>query len=298
VTAHVGTGQYNLSNYSGAFIAHVDNGGITMNHVNGSGYAEAVNGPVHANNSTFDRLRVRTATGNMLFRGCTSHQIDASSQYGSIVYDNGTFQSGLARFESVHGNVALGVRGGAQIGAHSGSGHIVSSFRDGAQVHNGSNMTQATVRGGGPVVTADSKNGTVYLYNGSVRTHPRVQAELRDVQALPAEPRPVQQGAARANAASARAYAPAAATPRYPVQQYPVHRYPQPRYPQQQPYPQQQQPRYAPPPPRYAPPPGAYQAQPQQGGGRKNPPPQSAAPANNGGGQGGGKHNHQRPPFG
>src|SRR5580698_9038346 len=190
VTAHVGTGQYNLSNYHGAFIAHVDNGGITMNHVNGSGYAEAVNGPVHANNSTFDRLRVRTATGNMLFRGCTSHQIDASSQYGSIVYDNGTFQSGLARFESVHGNVALGVRGGAQIGAHSGSGHIVSSFRDGAQVHNGSNMTQTTVRGGGPVVTADSKNGTVYLYNGSVRTHPRVQAELRDVQALPAEPRP------------------------------------------------------------------------------------------------------------
>ncbi|HEY1428458.1 MAG TPA: DUF4097 family beta strand repeat-containing protein [Candidatus Tumulicola sp.] len=301
VTAHVGTGQYNLSNYNGAFIAHVDNGGISMSHVNGSGYAEAVNGPVHANNSTFDRLRVRTATGNMLFRGCTSHQIEASSQYGSIVYDNGSFQSGLARFESVHGNVALGVRGSAQIGAHSGSGHIVSSFHNGAQVHNGSNVTQATVRGGGPVVTADSKNGAVYLYNGSVRAHPRVQAELRDNQALPSEARQVQQGAARAYSAGRAYAAPAAAAPRYPVQQYPVQRYPQQRYPQQA-YPPQQQPRYAQPPPqpRYAPP--GYSGQPQQNG-RKNAPPPAAAPANNGG-QGGGKHNgsggnnrHQPPRF-
>jgi hypothetical protein len=294
VTAHVGTGQYNLSDYNGAFIAHVDNGGISMSHVNGSGYAEAVNGPVHASNSTFDRLRVRTATGNMLFRGCTSHQIEASSQYGSIVYDNGSFQPGLARFESVHGNVALGVRGSAQIGAHSGSGHIVSSFHNGAQVHNGSNVTQATVRGGGPVVTADSKSGSVYLYNGSVRTHPRVQAELRDNRALPAEPRPVQQGAARAYApvraySPARAYAaPAASAPRYPGQQYPVQqRYPQQRNPQQA-YPQQ---------PRYAPPPGSYQTQAQQG--RKNNQPPNATPANNNGGQGGGKHggNRQQPPF-
>jgi hypothetical protein len=300
VTAHVGTGQYNLSNYNGAFIAHVDNGGITMNHVNGSGYAEAVNGPVHANNSTFDRLRVRTATGNMLFRGCTSHQIDASSQYGSIVYDNGSFQSGLARFESVHGNVALGVRGSAQIGAHSGSGHIVSSFRDNAQVHNGSNVTQATVRGGGPVVTADSKNGSVYLYNGSVRAHPRVQAELRDTQTLPSETRPVQQGQARAYAPAANApryAAPAAAMPRYATpQQYPGQRYPQQRYPQQT-YPPQ--PRYAQPPPqqphyqqpRYAPP-GAYQQAPAQN--RKA----SAPPPNNNGGNGrrnGG--NHRPPPF-
>ena len=68
----------------------------------------------------------------MTFRGCTSHQIEASSKYGSIVYDNGKFQPGLARFESDHGNVALGVRGGAQIGAHSGSGHIVSTFHNGA----------------------------------------------------------------------------------------------------------------------------------------------------------------------
>jgi DUF4097 and DUF4098 domain-containing protein YvlB len=295
VTAHVGAGQYNLSNYHGAFIAHVDNGGITMNHVSGSGYAEAVNGPVHANNSTFDRLRVRTASGNMLFRGCTSHQIDASSQYGSIVYDNGSFQPGLARFESVHGNVALGVRGSAQIGAHSGSGHIVSSFRNGAQVHNGANVTQATVRGGGPVVTADSKNGTVYLYNGSVRTHPRMQAELRDSQALPAESRPAQQ-------MPVRAYAPAAAAPRYaapstpryatPQQQQPYsgQRYAQPRYPQQQ-YPQQQ-PRYSP--PRYAPA-GAYQQPPAA---RKAGPPPGAAPANgNGNGKRGGG-NRQQPPFG
>jgi Putative adhesin len=256
VTAHVGTGQYNLRNYNGAFIAHVDNGGITMNHVNGSGYAEAVDGQVRANNSTFDRLRVRTATGNMLFRGCTSHQIEASSQYGSIVYDNGSFQPGLARFESVHGNVALGVRGGAQIGAHSGSGHIVSSFPNGTQVHTGSNMTQATVRGGGPVVTADSKNGSVYIYNGSARNHPRVQAELRDTQTMPGLPRPVQQASARAYA-PARAFAPSNNAPRYAQ---PAPRYPTPQYPQR--YPEQVQQRYPqqPPPVRYQ----QQQPQPQQ----------------------------------
>jgi hypothetical protein len=287
VTAHVGTGQYNLRNYNGAFIAHVDNGGITMNRVNGSGYAEAVDGQVRANNSTFDRLRVRTATGNMLFRGCTSHQIEASSQYGSIVYDNGSFQPGLARFESVHGNVALGVRGSAQIGAHSGSGHIVSSFPGGTQVHTGSNMTQATVRGGGPVVTADSKNGSVYLYNGSARNHPRVQAELRNTQTLPGLPRPAQQASARAYA-PARAFAPSNVAPRYaqPAPRYAAPQYPQ-RYPQQvqQRYPQQPppvryqqqqpqpQPRYTQPRNQQAPA-GGYQQ--QQGGHKAGQPPQNS----------------------
>ena len=112
---------------------------------------------IEATNSSFDRLRVRTATGNMFFRGCSSQQIQATSNYGSIVYDNGDFQAGLARFESDHGNVALGVRGGAQIGAHSGSGHVVSNFQDGAFVQGNPETKQATVGGGGPVVTATSE---------------------------------------------------------------------------------------------------------------------------------------------
>ena len=302
VTAHVDSGQLGLNDYHGVFIAHSGDGGVSMNHVDGSGYVESLRGPITASDSSFNRLRVRTATGNMLFRGCTSHQIEASSNYGSIVYDNGKFQPGLARFESIHGNVALGVRGSAQIGAHSGSGHIVSSFHNNAQMQGSANTTQATVRGGGPVVTAVSKSGSVYLYNGSVRTHPRVQAELRGTQALPAE------GAADV---------PAVPAPRYPAArqyqgaQYPARRYRTPQYPGRQyqapqytgrPYqgspqysgrPYQGMPRYATPqypPPRYAqpqyPPPGrrsggapprqgppqqAQQAQPGERRGRKPP---------------------------
>lgn len=250
VTADVGTGGFNLRNYRGAFIAHVADGGVSLNRVNGSGYVEALRGEVNASNSTFDRLRARTATGNMTFRGCTSHQIEASSNYGSILYDNGRFQPGLAHFESVHGNVALGVRGGAQIGARSGSGHIVSSFPNGAQLR-GRRSAQATVRGGGPLVTAVSKQGTVYIYNGSVRAHPRVQDELRNAQSPAARP----------------------AAPSYPATQYqaPARQYQAParQYQQQQPprqYQQQPPRQYQQQPPRQyqQQPPRQYQQQPPQ----------------------------------
>ena len=100
VTAHVGTGSSTSTTTTASSSRTSRDGGISLNHVDGSGYAEALRGPVNATNSSFDRLRVRTATGNMLFRGCTSHQIEATSKYGSIVYDNGSFQPGLARFES------------------------------------------------------------------------------------------------------------------------------------------------------------------------------------------------------
>ncbi|MEO6834548.1 MAG: DUF4097 family beta strand repeat-containing protein [Candidatus Tumulicola sp.] len=252
VTAHVGTGALRLQNYHGVFMAHVRDGGVSMNHVDGSGYIESLRGPVTATNSSFNRLRVRTATGNMLFRDCTSRQIEASSNYGSIVYDNGTFQPGLAHFESVHGNVALGVRGGAQIGAHSGSGHIMSSFRNGAQMRGGHNTTQATVHGGGPMVTAVSKNGSVYLYNGSVRSHPRVQAEMQGAQ-VPARGYPVP---ARGYQVPARNYA----APRYPTPGYPAPQY------------------YAPPRRTGAPPAQPQQRAPQQA--RAQPQPRQGPPDN------------------
>lgn len=185
VWTHV-NGHVSLNNYKGVFVANVRNGGVSLNHVQGSGFVESLRGGVVASDSTFDRLRVRTATGNMMFKGCTSHQIEANSTYGSIVYDNGKFQPGLARFESEHGNIALGVQGGAQIGAHSGSGHVVSSFHSDAHIQGGATTTQATVRGGGPVVTATTKNGSVYLYNGSLHTHPKMQAALHENHTMPA----------------------------------------------------------------------------------------------------------------
>jgi len=186
VVAHVRRGRVTLSNYDGAFVAHVRTGAVVLDRVSGTGFAEVMRGPVVADHSTFTRLRVRTALGNMLFRGCTSHQIEATSAYGSIVYDNGRFQPGLAHFESEHGNVALGVRGSAQIGAHSGSGHIVSKFANDAQINGNGRDAQASVRGGGPMVTTNARNGSVFLYNGSMRAHPELQRDL--LQGRPASP--------------------------------------------------------------------------------------------------------------
>jgi len=187
VLAQVRTGHLTLDGYHGIFVAHTRGAGISLNDVGGTGFVESLWGKIAGTNSSFDRLRVRTATGNMLFQGCTSHQIQATSSYGSIVYDNGHFQPGLARFESEHGNVALGVRGGAQIGAHSGTGRVVSSFHTEAHVRGNPATKQATVDGGGPVVTATSRNGSVYLYSGSMNQHPHVRQELNGSTRLPAQ---------------------------------------------------------------------------------------------------------------
>ncbi|HTA39305.1 MAG TPA: DUF4097 family beta strand repeat-containing protein, partial [Candidatus Acidoferrales bacterium] len=178
VFAHVGAGHITIQNYNGVFVAHSRVGGISLQHVGGTGFAQSLRGPVSVEDSSFARLRARTGTGNMLFRNCTAHQIEASSTYGSVVYDNGQFEPGLARFESQYGNVAVGVQNqgaGVQIGAHSGSGRVVSNYSDGTPVSGSDVDTEARVRGGGPVVTTSSQSGSVYLYNGSLAGHPAVQ---------------------------------------------------------------------------------------------------------------------------
>jgi len=230
VMAHVDRGRVTLNDYRGVFLAQAHNGGIFLNRVSGTGYVESLKGRIVANDSNFDRLRARSATSNMIFNNCTSHQIEATSRYGSIVYNNGSFEPGLARFDSEHGNVALGVRGGAQIGAHSESGRVMSNFSNGTQVHGNDNTTQAQVQGGGPIVTATSRDGSVYLYNGSLNAHPQFQAELRGNRANGAFLRaPVMHAPAAANRfvpqyAPPRQYAPE------PPRQYAPGRYPPGQY--------------------------------------------------------------------
>ncbi len=160
----VGQGEVSINGYhGGTFFAIVRAGLLRLNDVSGTGGFQVNNGPVIARNSTFDRIRARTGRGNMFFENCTARQIEATSLTGSIVYDNGSFEPGLARFESERGNIALGIgRGGAQIDAHSGDGRVLSegSFQS------------------GPVVTATSGRGTVMYYNGSIRAHPNLRRQL------------------------------------------------------------------------------------------------------------------------
>lgn len=173
VIANVRRGEFAIEGYkNGVFVAHVANGAVMLDNVGGTGAVQINNGPLAARNSDFARLRVRTVRGNMHFENCNATQIEATSLTGTILYDNGTFAPGLARFESERGNVLLGVTGGVQVGAHSGIGQI---FSDSAPVAQGQTDAQATMGRGGPVVTATSGSGSVVFYSGALHDHPAFQ---------------------------------------------------------------------------------------------------------------------------
>lgn len=186
VGAVVGHGQLHLIDYrTGAFVARVHNGFMELHNVAGDGYIEVARGPIVVQDSAFNRIRARTALGNILFQNCNARQIEVSSVNGSIAYDNGTFVPGLARFETLTGNVALGIAGGGvQIGAHSSNGRIYSDFQRGADVRGNTTDTQAIVSGGGPVVTVSSQSGGVYLYDGTFKSHARKQQQWHPLNRL------------------------------------------------------------------------------------------------------------------
>ncbi|MGZ3510315.1 MAG: hypothetical protein ACXWNK_08115 [Vulcanimicrobiaceae bacterium] len=187
LVTRVARGKVTLQNYrTGTFAVEMRAGRLFMQNMGGNGYAEVVRGPIVAADSSFEQFRARTAVGNIFFERCTTKQIQVSSIGGTIVYDNGSFEPGLARFESQYGNVALGVgSGNVQIGAHSSSGKIFSNFDRRANVTGGATDAQATLGVGGPVVTATSSSGAVYLYDGSFVQHrDRVGGDWRPMNEL------------------------------------------------------------------------------------------------------------------
>jgi hypothetical protein len=186
IAANVARGSIALHDYqSGTFILHVNTGAAVLDNVGGDGFVQVLRGPLLANDSTLNRLRVRTALGNQIYERCNVRQIEASSVEGSIVYDGGRFGQGLARFDSTNGNVAIGVAGGAQLGARvgGGGGRVYTFFEQRAQIDNRDDEATAVVGGGGPVVMATSGAGNVYLYDGSLRNRARLPAEWRQAQA-------------------------------------------------------------------------------------------------------------------
>lgn len=167
VWAMTGRGEIALSGYrNGTFVARVHGGRIDISNSGGNAYIEVARGPIQVRDSAFNRLRARTALGNIGFENCNARQIEVSSIDGNLAYDNGTFAPGLARFESQNGNVAIGVAGGSlQIGAHSASGKIFANLPN-AHIDGTQTDAQASLGNGGPLVTASSTSGAVYLYNG------------------------------------------------------------------------------------------------------------------------------------
>jgi len=173
VYGHAAHGNLDVHDYkAGTLIAFVGHGRLSLDGVGGTVFTQTNRGALVADDSNFERIRARSLVANMAFERCNVRQIEATSVAGSIVYDAGSFQPGLARFESTTGNVAIGTSGAAQLGARTTAGRVFTDFSGAARVDAHENAASANVGGGGPVVTATSGSGNVYLYDGSLRAHP------------------------------------------------------------------------------------------------------------------------------
>jgi hypothetical protein len=172
VFVHVMRGNVSVHDYrGGTFVGFVRAGRLSVDDGGGDAFLQDLRGPVVVSNSNFARVRARTATGNLIFERCNVRQIEANSVNGSIVYDQGTFEAGLARFDSTHGNVAVGTSGPVQLdGRVAAGGRVYTSFGPGSDVAGGEREARAAIGAGGPLVTATSGSGNVYLYQGSLRT--------------------------------------------------------------------------------------------------------------------------------
>jgi hypothetical protein len=167
----VGNGTTTIDGYHGANLFVLQNAGrVRLRNVTTTAFAQMAYGLLRVSDSSFDRMRVRDNAGEVLFERTRSKQIEASTISGDIVYDGGSFDPGLARFESQSGDIALGTVGAAQVIGRSGDGHVFTQFDHRTNVDQRSDgQAIANVNGGGPLVNAISNHGNVYLYDGSLR---------------------------------------------------------------------------------------------------------------------------------
>ena len=179
VFAHTSKGDLEVHDYrGGTFVGFASRGRLSLLGVGGTVFAQTGLGPLLVRGSNFDRLRARSLRGNVIFEHCAVRQIEATAVAGSIVYDAGTFGAGLARFESTTGNVAVGTTSSADLGGRTmDGGHVYTNFSNNAAVDARDSETQAVVKGGGPVVTATSDVGNVYLYDGTLRDRSELPPE-------------------------------------------------------------------------------------------------------------------------
>ncbi len=184
--ASVQRGGIDMQDYRGTFTLLLHNGGMRLSNLTGTGFAQVARGPLMISDSQFDRIRARTAIGNIIFQNCNSRQIQVSTVSGTIVYDGGGFQPGLARFETQYGNVAIGIGRDTQVGAHSSVGRIYSIA--GGKVRTGD--TDAQIGNGRAFITASSSHGAVYLYNGSLRAQQHLPAAWRPLAGFARRPPP------------------------------------------------------------------------------------------------------------
>ena len=176
-----GQGSIKVSDYHGTLVADTRMGVINVERFAGTAYMQVLGGRIFVADSTFDRVRARLGVGPVVFEDCSAKEIDETSIVGAVVYDNGSFAEGPAHFASEYGNVAVGVGSrDVQLSGHSGgNGSVFSDFGAGAAVNrpNAPGDAIVTIGSGGPVVTASSAHGSVYMYRGMLSSHPQFLAQ-------------------------------------------------------------------------------------------------------------------------
>ena len=180
-----GVGRLTIDNYHGGTLFVMSGGGqTTLENVQSATFVQALNGRFMAVDSTFDRLRARGNTAAMIFERCHAKQIEVTTRAGPIVYDNGYFDGGLARFESTSGPIAVGLAGPAQVTARSQEGRVFGLWdRRTPFEQRSENDLTAVVAGGGPLVTAVTARANVFLYDGSLLTRREVPPAWRAIHA-------------------------------------------------------------------------------------------------------------------
>ncbi len=176
-----GNGILTIDGYRGGTLFAVAFGGrMTLTDIASAVFAQPMHGRLLIADSTFERLRVRTNTAALVFEHDRARQIEVTSVSGPIVWDNGAFDSGLARFESATGAIGIGVANSAQIDARSGDGRVYGLWDKRTPLEmRGDNEASAIVDGGGPIVNAVSAHGNVYLYDGSLTTRRAIPPDWR-----------------------------------------------------------------------------------------------------------------------
>ncbi len=155
---------------------------MMLNDVTSAAFVQLMNGRLDVADSSFDRLRARGNAAAFVFEHNRARQIEVSTVSGNIVYDNGTFDPGLARFESTNGSIGIGFATGAQVEARSTEGHVYSLWDRRTPIdQRGDSDVSATVGGGGPVVNAVTARGNVYLYDGSLASRRLLPPEWRPI---------------------------------------------------------------------------------------------------------------------
>jgi len=172
-------GNLDVHDYrGGTLVMIVGRGHLLLQNVRGIAFVQSNHGPIEIDDSSFERVRVRSLFGNVIFERCNVEQIEATDINGSIVFDGGAFEPGLARFESTNGDVAIGALGPVSFDARSASaGRVYTNFGRDARVQTERGVASAAVWGGGPIVTATTETGNVFLYEGSLRNRPQLAPE-------------------------------------------------------------------------------------------------------------------------